>query len=432
MLLDDDCLACIFSFMPLNDLLKTSLINRQWFKVASSDFLWEEHLKQTYMATDWIQYECRARTVFIISQLNSVEHYLVPSDVILDEDSEFRKHVARRKKLISKSLTTRFQINNAFTSQLTLYAIVYVITMVCFILALTLLCIFFPLYLDGIIIMNVNNLNWTILPSVILVIIPFILTIFAICLNVIVLRPRVTKHARLFKDLEITFRGSTVDDSDSFQVAFLSMYGWVFGFPIVVICIYLRFWISSVYNPVNISYQLSMLPLYVFTVLYIVITPICILLQKSDRILKKTLWLIYAAGVIINVVGSVQIELVSAKLDQDVIGFWMELFLPVWITCIIVLLGCMLSPILSCYVWNKQTAKANTIRYTVRAIIGLTTLAIPAMVTLLLVILRADLFGDYFYTYAFFPMYALWAALVGVMLGILCYVCLIPVLDRLI
>src|SRR3989338_5010266 len=156
MLLDDDCLACIFSFLPLKDLLNTSLANRQWFKVASSDFLWEEHLKQTYMATDWIQYECRARTVFIISQLNSVEHYLVPSDVILDEDSEFRKHVARRKRLISKSLTTRFQINNAFTSQLVLYAIVYVITMVCFILALTLLCIFFPLYLDGIIVMTVN------------------------------------------------------------------------------------------------------------------------------------------------------------------------------------------------------------------------------------------------------------------------------------
>jgi hypothetical protein len=433
MLFADDCLANIFSFLPLKDLLGVSLTSKQWFRVASSDFLWADHLQNTYMDTDWLQHTCRSRDVFILSRISAQDPYVVPSDVILDELSDFREHFVFRKTLLTKAPSTLFRSRNAFTSQLLLYALVYLLSMVCLILSLAVLCVLLPLYLDGIINITILNLNWTILPSVILVFIPFLLTISAIIINLLILRPRIVKHSQIFIQLGISFRGSTVDDSDTFQLAFISIYGWFFGIPVVLMGIYLRFWISAVYNPLHMSFQLSMLALYVFTVLYIIVTPILIIRQKCDQLLNRVLWIIYAVGASINFIGSVQVILVSAKLDQTISTYWCVVFLPVWIIAICALILCGIIPGIATYLWKMQLrgSRIDIMKYVMRSFTGIVTLFLPFAITLLLICLRADLLGDFFYTYAFFPMYTMWAALLGVMLGVMFYMCLTPLLDKL-
>jgi hypothetical protein len=424
----DDCLYTMFSYLTVPEMMQVSLTCKQWFRVSCSDSLWEQMLKKTYMDFDELQYKCNNHNVFLLSRLAVQDQYKPLTNILLEESDHFRNHTVRRRKLLSFAPLYLWRIRNVFTVQLLSNAIAYLVSTFCIVVAITLLCILLPIYLDGIVQISVSNLNWTILPSALLIFIPFIVILSANCVNMIILRPRGAQYSKFFTEIGITFRGSSINDNDSVQLAFCIMTSWIMSVPIILGCLYLRLWISPVYNPPYMSFQLSVLPYYVATVLFIIITPFLIVYRIQGTIITRVLWVLYFIGTIFNILVSTQVALVAAKLDQSLPTYWTIIFLPVWICGAIVILLLVFSPLIPQLFRNESTK--HFVIYLLRCFTVLAFLAAPAFLTLIVLTLRMDLISDYFYTYAFFPMYTLWASLVGVMLGVLFYICLTPLLDR--
>ncbi|KAL0485868.1 8 TM domain-containing transmembrane protein [Acrasis kona] len=101
---------------------------------------------------------------------------------------------------------------------------------------------------------------------------------------------------------------------------------WFLSIPIIVACSFIRFGSSQ-------HYRLCFIPLHVFTMCYILIPPLLYVafVRLRSTFYREFVMSCYVIGTILLGVLSVQVGLITGKLDRSIHVSWLLVMLPFWI-----------------------------------------------------------------------------------------------------
>jgi hypothetical protein len=321
----------------------------------------------------------------------------------LEENENFKQQYLTLKK----QFATAKQAEKKSIIPWHIYFFIFVTIGISIICYLIIIPILFPLYLDGKIHITVQNIYWSLIPYLLVIFIPTMITLAAAVYLAIV-------HARspsitFWQKLGVQVRALVWID----HVTVLSFVSCLGIFPVLHFCVYLRYWMTNTYNPLPYSYTLSAIPFFVYSLTNILI-PVIIIISKGIRsqIPGENAYKAYLQvfSILFNVTAILETLLVTTKLDNVLNTYWVVLFTPIMTTPVSV-------TVLSYgFVFF---ARAVQIRYWQDYMHNITIgnaimwaaifLSIPAWVTWLLLLLRLDLFITVPFLNTFIPLYLLYA-----------------------
>jgi hypothetical protein len=281
----------------------------------------------------------------------------------------------------------------------------------CFAVGLIYLSIIAPLLFDGVIVPTVYNYWLVSIPLWFLLVLPILFSALHFLLV------EILRH--------MAPRCVAIDDTSIFyEHDILNMYpislGLVTWIPMIFICVYARILVGKT----NTSFRVSFVPLHIVTAMFILL-PLPVLLYYSRRKRQRqfTSWITYFASAFVNTFVSLQLGLISGKLDQAIETYWLVIFIPTFVLLLILMSSlfvylAILAPIMSCkYKWHDHWYS------TPHVLIGTAVAVLPFLLSVLMLTLRMDLFLTVPYAYCFIPLYVgpgLIPVIGVLVLGIIC------------
>lgn len=373
-----------------------------------SETLQHDILRQVLQFVDL---EKDTQTLLALSQTCHVFRVLASTP----RDAHFRRIISGRRAMQAKEKQiARYNFFDKATPVVGVgSAIIYPTTVgTCFITAFIYVSIIGPLLLDGVITPTVYNYWLISIPLWFLLVVPLLLFV---CHFIFVEMLRcVAPHC-----------GAVDDTSIFYEHDILNMYpislGTVIWIPMIFICVYTRVLLGTGTG----TYRISFIPLHIVAAMFIVL-PVIVLLYYSRRKRQRqfTSWIVYFASAFINTFVSLQVGLISGKLDQAVETYWSVIFIPTFVLLFIVMSSlfvylAVFAPVLSCrYKWHDHWYSAP------HFLIGTAIAVLPFILSLLLLTLRMDLVITAPYVFCFIPLYVGPALIPVIVLSVLGIVCL--------
>lgn len=301
--LSDDSLLYIFSFLTYDDLFRVGRVCKQWYRVSCNDKLWE--LEYIRIFEDYYMGNCRDFFVEKMNRYGQLENV--------------------RKRVAFIAMLQSFLIcGYGFFAPMI------------FVFGFFLTTIFAPLLMDGII-HNAQFLST-----------PVVVTLFAFLVMAIGLlvdpsflnriKRKYSKILREEKELEIdsAIVSYTFDRSrDEGWVPALNLLIWsIFVIPLIPICGLLRW---CFFPNLRYSYSLCFVPLHAYTICYLLIPPLVMLIKwrnfKKLYENRRISEFIFVHANIINFTVSIQAMLIGLKLDEyiDASVHWSVVVIPLYL-----------------------------------------------------------------------------------------------------
>jgi hypothetical protein len=371
--LSDDTISHIFQFLEVTDLLHSGAACKKWRSLSSQDHLWRQCLST--------EHEKDLRDVFIASKKT---YY---------EDKYRAKAVQFHEKI---------EVTLAYVIGAICIIGIYSIT-----IGMIYSTIIGHLYLDGIIPMRTSLLWFTYIPVALLFIGPFVAITIASFTYSTVLSPVI----ELVKCVRKASHGC------SEQLAIPLIVFLTVGYTGFIPCIALSAAISLFIAPSAAAFRLSYLPVHIFTFLYIVIPIISVMIgkitehsrwSKSNWEALGSLALLHGIGVLFNGYASLQVGLITAKLDNAISTYWLVVFIPLYLLLVFLIFGWLF---FICFIpiWHRIDDDPENVSVgsivLIPLLICLSIILIPVLVWIILFAIRMDLFLTSSFGVTFIPLY---------------------------
>jgi hypothetical protein len=371
--LSEDALSHIFSFSDVPTLNKINSTCKRWREVATRDYFWTNHTNNPP--------EKNVRNAYVEQRK---EYY----------ESKYRE----------KAKQFHSSVDNAASI---IICAVCVIGYFSITIGLLYASIVLQIFLDGRFRLDTATLWFTYIPIVILFIGPFAIAIIVSFAYCTILAPTV-QFVKLFRKAE-------GDCSEQVAMPLLSFL--FIGYLGFIPCIAIGTGISYFIAPSQAAFRLSFLPVHIFTILYVVlpiITMIFHMIASCTNPLNKETWgtlgtmmVIHSIGIFTNGCASLQILLISAKLDNAISTYWSVVFVPIYVLLAVLIFGwayfCCCIPL-----WRKlyEHDDVTTVSFiVVPMLVCITLILVPVFIWLLLLGLRLDLIMSGSYGAIFAPLY---------------------------
>jgi hypothetical protein len=363
-------LTRIFSFLETQDLCNIATTCKRWLNITSTDIIWQPHL-QKYI------------TRLPITDVKSTADFTNQFKLHYLRITKNRKAIDAYAEESVKMTTWSYRVARALLIYLPL----------CILLGIFYMSIVFPMFLDGVFPVRTNTILLMAIPNFFFFVIPILLTgIGVYCLTGFLIPKRI--HA-----VQMVKGYNTKSKYLEYYYSVIFALGWFINIPLSILAIYIRIAIGNG-DYIMSAMRMAFIPVHVFTVCY-TIAPLFFILLRLKR--ARVAWFIYTIGSFINISITMQVSLISAKLDQLVNDYWVVIFLPFWIGNGVILLGMLVSP---CLFFVSKFFEQEGLSQSSKGIIYCELLLAPIQLWVILFCLRLDMIITTSYVYTFIPLYA--------------------------
>jgi hypothetical protein len=401
----EDVLLYIFSYVNGSDILAVSQTSSLWRNVSMADDLWKSYYEE-----------------LLTQQLYPAEK---PETDEVTSDYRYWCLQIRRN---AGDLQNCKLSEQKYRKLASIIAYFPTIALLLFLIGIIVYTIVFVLFLDDVLLNIPKNHAYMLLPFILLFTGPFIvLLILYLILKNVILRTqywyaeKVSKIMHSMKFVDGIVSANVRSDN---TLALLSIFAVV---PILGTCIYIRL----VFNLTMIPWRAVFSPFYLYSVLYLTIPGIHYTFYYCNSYIRKLSavpypkWIytypsfyIWTTGCIIQILLSIQLGLISGKLDNTIGNArYIQILTPTWvlfgIICFVCPFCCTSAGILyvcgNCFSDNEGGESRETITPGLAycGCIGwiASCFMYPVAIWLILFIVRLDNFAKYMYVYAWIPAF---------------------------
>ncbi len=322
----DDELLCVFEFLPIESLLLASQACTRWSCLSTSETIWQLRVKtlhrriqksrrQNFLKNnyeddvyqkDWQIGNFSSR---IETQKPTKQYYVSLLQLVNNE----------KDILEQEHRTKRSQTRAAYLSLCGLHVILF---------GLLYVLILSPLLLDQVLKLDTIIMVLFFIFPIFAFVPPYLFVCLSCVINLVKWIPRRRQYRKYLREFYLIDRGMS---NGRFHLGIIHVIASWFAFiPINFVSFEVCFWVSTTDVA---SYSLACIPMYVFTVAYVAIPPLRAFVKKLPRgHYFSTFTFMYIVGCAVNILLSLQVALLGAKLDRLLPNAtWQHVFTPFYI-----------------------------------------------------------------------------------------------------